>query len=370
MTPLQLLPILAIVVALAGLTAAFATPLVRKLAMHVGMVDEVGERRMHEQPKPRIGGIAVFLGFAFALFSVLGYLIARNSLHDFDKIHDIIGMLFGGTLILMVGIWDDIMGMTPRNKFVAQIVVAGISLLYGFVIKDVENPFHRGDYIHFGVPWNYALSLIWYVGMMNAINFIDGLDGLLSGLTAISGASLAIIAVGHGHPELALVLAALVGGARLGRAVHRLRLRHRLDHRHLENGVYDLAADSAGRTGAADSRHAGHDRAPHLARQIDHRRRPGPLSPSTGVPLRPQRAPSSTADLRAVRRARRRRVSPIGRNRITATRAGGNFGHGGYTAVSDNQHGHGVSPAVSSAGNQVVANSDRGPRAKCGGRGA
>jgi len=176
------------------------------------MVDAVGDRRMHEQPKPRIGGIAVFLGFAFALFSTLGYLIARNELRDFDKIHDVIGMLFGATLILMVGIWDDIMGLRPRNKFVAQIVVAGISLLYGFVIKDVANPFHPGNYIHFPVPWNYALSLIWYVGMMNAINFIDGLDGLLSGLTAISGTSLAIIAVGHGHPELALVLAALVGG--------------------------------------------------------------------------------------------------------------------------------------------------------------
>ncbi len=212
MTPLSLLPVLAAVVVLAALTSAYATPLVRKLATHVGMVDETGDRRMHEQPKPRIGGIAVFLGFAFALFSTLGYLIARNELRDFDKIHDVIGMLFGATLILMVGIWDDIMGLRPRNKFVAQIVVAGISLLYGFVIKDVANPFHPGDYIHFAVPWNYALSLIWYVGMMNAINFIDGLDGLLSGLTAISGTSLAIIAVGHGHPELALVLAALVGG--------------------------------------------------------------------------------------------------------------------------------------------------------------
>jgi UDP-GlcNAc:undecaprenyl-phosphate GlcNAc-1-phosphate transferase len=211
-TPLALLPVLIAVVVLGALTSAFATPLVRKLAVHVGMVDETGDRRMHEQPKPRIGGIAVFLGFAFALFSTLGYLIARNQLRDFDKIHDVIGLLFGGTLILMVGIWDDIMGLRPRNKFVAQIVVAGISLLYGFVIKDVENPFHRGDYIHFAVPWNYALSLIWYVGMMNAINFIDGLDGLLSGLTAISGLSLAVIAVGHGHPELALVLAALVGG--------------------------------------------------------------------------------------------------------------------------------------------------------------
>jgi UDP-GlcNAc:undecaprenyl-phosphate GlcNAc-1-phosphate transferase len=212
-TPLQLLPTLGVVVVLAALTTLFATPLVRRLAMHVGMVDEIGERRMHDQPKPRIGGIALFLGFAFALFSVLGYLIARNQLHDYNKIHDVIGMLFGGTLILMVGIWDDIMGMRPRNKLVAQLVVAGISLLYGFVIKDIENPFHRGDYIHFGVPWNYALTLVWYVGMMNAINFIDGLDGLLSGLTAISGLSLAVIAVGHGHPELSLVLAALVGGA-------------------------------------------------------------------------------------------------------------------------------------------------------------
>jgi UDP-GlcNAc:undecaprenyl-phosphate GlcNAc-1-phosphate transferase len=204
---------MAVVLAVAAVTSALATPLVRRLALDVGMTDEGGDRRMHDQPKPRIGGIAVFLGFAFALFSTLGYLIARNQLRDFEKIHDMIGLLFGAILILMVGIWDDIMGMRPRNKFVAQIVVAGISLLYGFVIKDVENPFHRGDYIHFAVPWNYAISLVWYVGMMNAINFIDGLDGLLSGLTAISGTALAVISVAHGHPELALVLAALVGGA-------------------------------------------------------------------------------------------------------------------------------------------------------------
>lgn len=212
MTPLQVLPIALIVLLLAAGAAAYATPLVRKLANHVGMVDETGERRMHDVPKPRIGGIAVFLGFAFALFSVLGYLIARNQLRDFTQIHDIVGLLFGGTLILMVGIWDDIMGMRPRNKFVAQIVVAGISLLYGFVINGFDIPFTHG-YINIPVPLNFAITLVWYVGMMNAINFIDGLDGLLSGLTAISGTSLAVIAVGHGHPELALVLAALVGGA-------------------------------------------------------------------------------------------------------------------------------------------------------------
>jgi len=193
-------------------TAAFLTPLVRRLAAHVGMVDEVGERRMHEQPKPRIGGIAVFMGFAVSLFAMLGYLIAKHELRNLENIHDIIGLMFGGTLILVVGVWDDVMGMRPRNKLVAQIVVAGVSLLYGFVIHGFENPI---THVYYGFPLavGFALTIVWYVGMMNAINFIDGLDGLLPGLTAISGLSLTVIAMMHGHPELALVLAALVGGA-------------------------------------------------------------------------------------------------------------------------------------------------------------
>jgi UDP-GlcNAc:undecaprenyl-phosphate GlcNAc-1-phosphate transferase len=204
---------LAVTLVLATGAAAFATPLVMRLATHVGMVDAIDERRMHALPTPRIGGVAVFLGFSFALFGVLGYLIANHKLLDLDSIHDVLGLLFGGTLILMVGLWDDIMGMRPRTKFLAQLVVAGISLLYGFVIKGLDNPLHRGDYIHFPYPLGAVLTLLWYLSMMNAINFVDGLDGLLSGLTAISGLSLLVIEMTHGHPELALVLAALVGGA-------------------------------------------------------------------------------------------------------------------------------------------------------------
>jgi UDP-GlcNAc:undecaprenyl-phosphate GlcNAc-1-phosphate transferase len=206
-------PIIIIVTALlAAGTSAFLTPLVRRLASHVGMVDEVGERRMHEMPKPRIGGIAVFMGFAVSLFAMLGYLITKHELHNLQNIHDIIGLMFGGTLILVVGVWDDVMSMRPRNKLIAQIVVAGVSLLYGFVIHGVENPFTH-IYYGFPVPVSFAITILWYVGMMNAINFIDGLDGLLPGLTAISGLSLTVIALMHGHPELALMLAALVGGA-------------------------------------------------------------------------------------------------------------------------------------------------------------
>jgi UDP-GlcNAc:undecaprenyl-phosphate GlcNAc-1-phosphate transferase len=130
-----------------------------------------------------------------------------------DVVQSIVGLIFGGTLILMVGIWDDVMGMSPRAKLVAQIVVASISMLYGFSIGFVRNPFHHGDILYIPLWANIPITLIWYVGMMNAINFIDGLDGLLSGLTAIAGVFLLIIALIQGHPELALVLAALVGGA-------------------------------------------------------------------------------------------------------------------------------------------------------------
>ena len=110
---------------------------------------------------------------------------------------------------------DDIMQMRPRNKFLAQIVVALISMAYGFHIAFIHNPGHSpSDVIYF--PWwvGYPLTLLWYLGMMNALNFIDGLDGLLSGVTAISGLFLFITAVTHGSPIVALVVAALVGSAR------------------------------------------------------------------------------------------------------------------------------------------------------------
>ena len=177
-------PLIVVVAALiAFATSMFTTPYVRRLALNVGMLDATGERRMHDQPKPRIGGIAVYLGFAFALFSALGYLIRTKQFGDLANLHDVIGLIFGGTLILMVGIWDDVMGMSPRTKLFAQIVVAGISMLYGFVVPAfVTNPLHHGQpiFLPHGFEWLvYPLTLFWYVAMMNAINFIDGLDGLL-----------------------------------------------------------------------------------------------------------------------------------------------------------------------------------------------
>jgi UDP-GlcNAc:undecaprenyl-phosphate GlcNAc-1-phosphate transferase len=221
-------------VLLAGAVTALATPLVRRLASYVGVLDQVGERRMHDDPKPRIGGIGVFFGFAFALFAVLGFALLHPQLlypavaskivsikidalgDQLNASHNLVGLLFGSMLILGVGVWDDIMGMRPRNKFLAQILVALVSMLYGFIIPGVANPFNHdpnSNWIAFPIWASVPLTLFWYVAMMNAINFIDGLDGLLSGVAAISCASLFVISVVHGDPVTALIVASLAGAA-------------------------------------------------------------------------------------------------------------------------------------------------------------
>jgi len=207
---------------IAAIVSALATPLVVRLATRLEIVDDDGhDRRMHAVPKPRVGGIAVFFGFAFALFAMLGLTQASPfgllpAADQFDAIHRLVGLLFGSLLILGVGVWDDVMQMRPRYKLVAQIVVASISMLYGFVIPGITNPFDHNpgtNWIDFPLWLGVPLTLLWYVGMMNAINFLDGLDGLLAGVTAISSLFLFVIAVLHANPVVALVVVALTGAS-------------------------------------------------------------------------------------------------------------------------------------------------------------
>ncbi len=123
-------------------------------------------------------------------------------------------------------------------------------MLYGFIIPGITNPFDHNlstNWIDFPLWVSVPLTLIWYVGMMNAINFIDGLDGLLSGFTLISCLFLFAISVVHANPVVALVVIALAGASlgflpynfnpakiflgRCGVALHRLRVRNGIDHR-------------------------------------------------------------------------------------------------------------------------------------------
>ncbi len=216
--------------------AAAVTPLIVHLAQRLGVLHGPEDRHMHTVPTPRIGGIAVYFGYAVALFAVLGLaLVSPNalapslagaSLHhrynvladQFADVRQLVGLLFGSLLILGVGVWDDLTEMPARNKFIAQILVALVSMLYGFVIPGVTNPLDHNpntNWIDFS-PWvGVPLTLLWYVGMMNAINFIDGLDGLLSGFTAISSLFMFWIFVLHGDAVVAIVVLA-IGGAAIG----------------------------------------------------------------------------------------------------------------------------------------------------------
>jgi UDP-GlcNAc:undecaprenyl-phosphate/decaprenyl-phosphate GlcNAc-1-phosphate transferase len=228
-------PLYLVTFLIAVAVTALCTPLVIRLATHLQIIDATTEeRRVHLVPTPRVGGLAVFFGFAFALFTMLGFAlsspyvlfpsVAHLGVHQkldlmgdqFDAIHRLVGLLFGSMLILAVGAWDDILQMKPRNKLVGQVIVALISMLYGFVIPGVTNPFvHNGanNWIDFPLWLGIPLTLLWYVGMMNAINLIDGLDGLLVGVTAISSIFLFAISVVHTNPVMALVVIALAGAA-------------------------------------------------------------------------------------------------------------------------------------------------------------
>lgn len=203
---------------LALAACAVITPLVRRMAFAVGVFDEPNEeRRIHTQPTPRLGGIAIYIGFMLALFAMLNLALSNNFvIHHYlgtpDLAH-IIGLLFGGTLMLGVGLWDDIMGLRPRRKLVAQFVVALVAIvLYGFLIQGFTLP--RFGYVSLGL-WAVPFTLFWYLGMVNAINFLDGLDGLVTGVTLIASVTMIVVSLWH-HEYLVAITMCALGGAAAG----------------------------------------------------------------------------------------------------------------------------------------------------------
>jgi UDP-GlcNAc:undecaprenyl-phosphate GlcNAc-1-phosphate transferase len=201
---------------IAGLACAGVTPLIRRMAFKVGVFDQPDDdRRVHTQPTPRLGGIAIYLGFMLALFTTLNFALTHSFvIHhylDTPDLAHVIGLLFGGTLMLGVGLWDDVMSMRARDKFVAQFVVALVAVvMYGFTIQQMKVP-HFGfiDLGWFAVPF----SIFWYMGMVNAINFLDGLDGLVTGVTLIAALTMIVVSVWKGQYLVAITMAALAGAA-------------------------------------------------------------------------------------------------------------------------------------------------------------
>lgn len=184
-----------------ALVAFIATPLVKKMAYRVGAIDiPKDNRRMHKTPIPRLGGLAIALGF---LLTVLLYV-------DIDR--QLRGILLGAVIIVVLGVLDDCLTLRAPVKFIVQILAACIVVGHGCTIRFITNPALSSDALYLDLGnWSIPLTIIWIVAITNAVNFIDGLDGLAAGVSAISAASLLVIALLVSESGIALMVAALLG---------------------------------------------------------------------------------------------------------------------------------------------------------------
>jgi UDP-GlcNAc:undecaprenyl-phosphate GlcNAc-1-phosphate transferase len=176
------------------------TPGVIKLSWKIGAIDVPHDlRRVHKKPVPCLGGLAIFLAFTVAGLITLP--IAHPSIQ---------GILAGGTFIVLVGILDDMYCLPAKVKLAGQIIAAGILVFFGVKIEWVTNPF--GGMFFLG-KWSIPITIFWVVGITNTLNFIDGLDGLAAGISAIAAFTMMLVNLTLGQGNVALLTALLAGSA-------------------------------------------------------------------------------------------------------------------------------------------------------------
>ena len=199
---LPLIGMVAAALMTALVVALVATPVVKNLAIRVKAVDVPRDgRRMHDHPIPRMGGLAIFLGF---LLSVLLFLELDGQMR---------GMLLGAVVIVVLGIFDDIYSLPAMFKFVVQIAAALVAVLSGNVIEAISNPNVFSADLYWELGWlKIPVTVIWIVAITNAVNLIDGLDGLACGVSTISALTMLVISLAVADAPVAIVMAALAGG--------------------------------------------------------------------------------------------------------------------------------------------------------------
>ena len=170
-------------------------------------------RDQHREPVPRLGGVALFWGFAGALILVWQLPFEQRGL-GFQLLSEnrFAGLCLGGLLAWGIGFADDIFQLRARWKLAGQIGIALLAISFGFEIQNVQIPFLQTVNLGF---WAWPLTVLWIVGIMNAFNLIDGLDGLASGLCIVVLTCLATICWWQGQLSL-LLLIIILGGATLG----------------------------------------------------------------------------------------------------------------------------------------------------------
>lgn len=183
------------------LVAYVMTPPVKRFAEKVGAIDVPKDnRRVHDHPIPRMGGLAIFIGFMLSLI----FFVPMST--------KVTGLLVGSVIIAVMGGVDDIVSLNPWVKLAGQIVAALVAIRCGLVFDVISNPNIFAEEAYIEIGWlSIPLTMLWIVGCTNAVNLIDGLDGLAVGVSAISSLTMLIVSLFVSEPVVSIILAALTG---------------------------------------------------------------------------------------------------------------------------------------------------------------
>lgn len=186
--------------AVAFLVCFAMTPPVKRFAERIGAVDQPSERRINKVPIPRMGGLAIFLGF---VLTVLLFVPLSTQ---------VTGILLGAVIIAVMGAVDDIVSLNAWIKLLGQVVAAIVVIRCDVVFSAISNPNPLSATTTIEIGWlSVPLTVFWIIACTNAVNLIDGLDGLAVGVSAISSLTMLVVSLIVSEPVVSLLLAALTG---------------------------------------------------------------------------------------------------------------------------------------------------------------
>jgi UDP-GlcNAc:undecaprenyl-phosphate/decaprenyl-phosphate GlcNAc-1-phosphate transferase len=179
------------------------TPFVKKLAFKIGATDKPNHRKVHQKIMPRLGGLAIYISFLFGifLFKPFGNF---NMLFFTPQGNVYLALMLGSLIIVLTGAIDDVKEISPKVKLLGQIIASLIIVFLGNIkVEFINLPFDGGQ-LYLGI-FSIPFTMIWIIGITNAINLIDGLDGLAGGVSSIALFSLAGISYITGNPYVTIV---------------------------------------------------------------------------------------------------------------------------------------------------------------------
>lgn len=191
---------------LAAAIAALVTNLLVPAVSRLGVVDHPGGHKLHDKARPQLGGVAIVAGWALGAVAVV--MIEWNAWGFGVGRSELVALAVGTLLVFLVGVLDDIFGVSVSQKFLVELVAAYLLVHIGWSFQVLALP-GLGN-IELGI-FGELVSLLWIVGVTNAINLLDGLDGLAGGVVAIIATGLWIYAVDLGNLLVVLLMAAMVG---------------------------------------------------------------------------------------------------------------------------------------------------------------